>query len=209
MSDCAEMRGQVRHGVDEIAFEPVDCFDGDRDPMFASDLAGGPMEVDRALALVRRRRLAGEVSERGVERTAKDLRAQGRGTLDDPVDMLQSRRALFRRRANRIHVQAWKDGSTRRFEAETLETAAKLGVLSGRALEHRYFDAVIANALDVLENGPMFGLNVRCPQQQAEPDLHPVPSRKFLKPSRSSSARRTPAQSPRRKPTMRPAVADR
>ena len=37
-----------------------------------------------------------------------------------------------------------------------LETAAKLGVMSGRALEHRNFNAVIADALDVLENRPMF-----------------------------------------------------
>src|SRR5271156_1225912 len=113
-----------------------------------------------------------------MERAAHDLRAQGCATFEHPFDMLQPARALLRRRPDRVHVDAWNDANTRRLEAETLEMAAKLGVFSGGAFEHRNFDAVIAGALDVFENRPVFGLDVRCPQEQVETDLHDVPSQK-------------------------------
>ena len=106
MPDRVEMRRQVGHRGEKIAFEPIDRFDGDGDSARARDLAGRLVKVDAASTLLLGRRRAGEMAERRVERPADDFRAHRRDAFDDPFDVLQGGRALFPRLANRVHVDA-------------------------------------------------------------------------------------------------------
>ena len=127
--DRGDMRGQIGHCVDKITLEPVDCLEGDRNPMLAGDLAGSPMKIDGAAPLVLGWRLAGKMAERRVQWSAHDLRAQRRATFNDPFDMLQRRCALLGRRANRVHVHAWNNSNPRRLEVEAFQMVAELGVM--------------------------------------------------------------------------------
>jgi hypothetical protein len=86
--------------------------------------------------------------------------------------MSEPGRALARLGADRIHLDAREQRNARRLKADAGQMATDLSIVLGRALENRDFDAVIARALDRVENRPVLMLNMRRPQQQIKADFH-------------------------------------
>ena len=61
--DLVEIAGQLLHGVEEVAFEAVQRLEREADAVLAGIVAGGAVELDAALALLRGRSVAGEMAE--------------------------------------------------------------------------------------------------------------------------------------------------
>ena len=169
-----EIGREVGHRRQKIDLESIDRFD-EGDAAHSRHLAGRLVKGDTASTFLLGWRRSGEMAKRRVERAADQFRAHRGGAFDYPFDMLQRGRALFRRLPDRVHVDAGEKSNCRGFEAEQLQAAPELCVMSRLPLEGRNLDAIIARPLQILEDRPMFGLDVGGPQQQVKPILTSSP----------------------------------
>ena len=172
MADFIDMGAEGVHGVDEIAFEPVERFKPDRHPAPGGVVADGALAGHRALLLDGGRPRAGEPPKGGMQRSGKRRGAQRSRALHRPFHIVDPSAAGRQIGGDQVHRRIAHRRNGRPFEADAVEQIAKPAVVVRRAGKHRDLDPVISGRLEVCEQPRMLPGHCRRPQEHAETDFH-------------------------------------
>ena len=170
--DQSEIVAGLCHGVEEIGLEAVERLEAEIKPVAGGAVGQSVMGGGTMAPLLRRRARPGEMADRRMNRAAQAFGAQRDGAVEGPVEMGAPGRALAGIGADRVGQNRGNHRCRRPAQADPVELAAQPGIMVGSAAQHRHFNPVIAEPLELVQLFEMAGFDEAAEAKQIDPDQH-------------------------------------
>jgi hypothetical protein len=171
-ADCIDKAGGLSGGVEGVAFETVQGFDG-KDKI--SGIVGhDPVAFGQSLPFLVRGTWTGKDAQWLGEGAAEHLGPEFVGAIHQPFEVVNAGSPVGGIKAHRIAGFIRDDADGGAPEAQIRENCSQAGVVGRVALKDRHFDPVITCGLEFLEDGNMVLGHMGGPEEKVETDLHGV-----------------------------------